>query len=740
MPFDYSNIISQLTLEEKAELVSGKDFWYTAAISRLKVPKLMMADGPSGLRKQSETMSGLGLKESVKAICFPASCLTACSFDRDQLKNLGKHLGTAARAEKVDILLGPGINLKRSPLAGRNFEYFSEDPYLTSELAVSYVNGVQSQGVGVSVKHFAANNRENYRFTMSSDIDERTLRELYLSAFEKVVKKAHPATIMCSYNKINGTLNSQNHRLLTEILRNQWGFDGLVMSDWGAVSDHTSAIKAGLDLEMPGKGDLSVSEIINAVETHQLPEGTLNQAVERILKTVNRWHHPEDLPNYNLEKQHQFARQLAAQSMVLLKNNHHVLPIASDDSIVVVGQLAEKPRYQGSGSSHVNAFQVTTPLKAIQQARPGTTYVPGYSLKTDTVDDEVFNQAVNAAKKADKVLLFAGYPEQTESEGFDKAGMTLPDNQSRLISAIAKANPNTIVILQNGSAVLMPWINQVAGVLETYLAGEAVGDATWDILSGKVNPSGKLAESFPMRLEETPSYLTFNADPRKEIYREGLFMGYRYYDKKRLPVQFPFGFGLSYTDFSYRELFTHVEKNQVTLSFKIKNIGHVRGTEIAQIYVSNHASHTEMPTKQLVNFGKITLEPGEEAQLSYTLPKRAFSWFNSETEQWQNDNGSYIILVGASSQDIRLDQKIKLNWEPVKPLQVNMDTYIKEIVESTMFDQALKISGIGDTFDKIQASDPASAKMFLNMPLRAATTVGVTPEQIASFLKLANAK
>ncbi|MDH5106645.1 glycoside hydrolase family 3 C-terminal domain-containing protein [Lentilactobacillus diolivorans] len=732
-------LINQLTLEEKATLVSGKDFWYTATIDRLNLSPLMMSDGPSGLRKQDAAMSGLGLKESIEAVCFPASALTACSFDRQEMNQLGHYLGKAAQAERVGVLLGPGINLKRSPLAGRNFEYFSEDPYLTGELATAYVNGVQNEGVGVSVKHFAANNRENERFTMSSNIDERTLRELYLSAFEKVVKNAHPATIMCSYNQINGTLNSQNHRLLTDILRNEWGFKGLVMSDWGAVADHTAAIKAGLDLEMPGKGDLSTEEIVAAVKKKQLSETTLDRAVSRVLAMIDHWQQQSGDPQkYDMDAQHQFARKLAAKSMVLMKNDHDILPISGADSIAVIGELAKKPRYQGSGSSHVNAHHLVTPFQAIDQARPQTPYAAGYSLNQDEVDHQLIDQAVTLAKRADKVLLFAGYPEQQESEGFDKDNLNLPQSQNQLIEAVAKVNPNTVVILQNGSVLLMPWVHQVAGILETYLAGEAVGEATWDILSGKVTPSGKLAESFPQRLEDTPSYLTFNADPKIENYREGGFVGYRYYDKKQLPVQFPFGFGLSYTSFDYHDLTVSVEGKQVLVSLKVRNTGQRQGEEIVQIYVGNHASHVEMAAKQLVDFGKVGLNPGEETQLSLTLGSRAFSWFNPATENWQVDNGSYEILIGSSSQNIRLHQDISLDWTPVQPLIVNMNTYINVLVDHPELKSALDESGIGEIFDKVMTSDPATAKMFLNMPLRAATTVSVTLEQIQRFVELSN--
>ncbi|BAP86422.1 glycosyl hydrolase family 3 [Paucilactobacillus hokkaidonensis JCM 18461] len=427
-------LVQQLSLEEKAALVSGKDFWFTAGVKHINLERMMMTDGPSGLRKQASASDALGLNKSVTAVCFPSSALTACSFDRTELNQLGHHLGVAAKSERVGVLLGPGINLKRSPLAGRNFEYFSEDPYLAGELASAYVNGVQDEGVGVSVKHFAANNRENQRFTMSSNMDERTLRELYLAPFEKVVKTSQLATVMCSYNAINGTLNSQNQRLLTTILREEWGFKGLVMSDWGAVADHVAALKAGLDLEMPGKGQASMDEIVAAVQAKQLTEADLDQAVLRVLQMVADWQPAnEKVVKYDLEKQHEFARQLAAKSFVLLKNDQQALPIKSNDSLTIIGELAKRPRYQGGGSSHVNSYQVSIPLDVIQKKRTDASFEMGYRLDDETVDESLIQTAVTTAKSVDKVVIFAGFPESMESEGFDKTSLNLPDNQNKLI-------------------------------------------------------------------------------------------------------------------------------------------------------------------------------------------------------------------------------------------------------------------------------------------------------------------
>lgn len=732
--------MSQLTLEEKAALVSGKDSWYTATIDRLGLAPMMMSDGPSGLRKQLGTPDQTDINESIEAVCFPASALTACSFDREQLNQLGHQLGTAATAEKLGVLLGPGINLKRSPLAGRNFEYFSEDPYLVGELAAAYVKGVQAEGVGVSVKHFAANNRENRRFTSSSNVDERTLRELYLATFEKVVKQANPATIMCSYNAINGTLSSQNRRLLTNILRDEWGFKGLVMSDWGAVADHTAAIKAGLDLEMPGKGDQSVDEIVTAVKNGSLAEADLDRAVSRVLKMIQDWQ-PADSKQanpYDMEAQHEFARKLATNSFVLLKNENAVLPINKGDKLAVIGELAAHPRYQGSGSSHVNAHRLVTPLETINQVRPDATFVAGYSLTADRIDQAAIAEAVDVAKSADKVIIFAGYPERLESEGFDKTSIDLPANQNQLIEAVSQVNQHVVVVLQNGSAVRTPWADHVAGMLETYLAGEAVGEATWDVLSGKVNPSGKLAETFPLRLEDTPSYLTFDADLQDENYREGLFMGYRYYDKKKQPVQFSFGYGLSYTMFKYTDLQLKVTGDHVSGTVKVKNTGSRSGAEVVQVYVGNRTSQIEKPIKTLANFVKVSLVPGEEKTVSFELDQRAFSWYNPRKADWQVDNGQYDVLIGSSSTDIRLSDTVELDWAPEQQIHIDQSTYIGDLMAQAKFAKAVEQVGLTDVFKKLADDHDPAAKMFRNMPLRAATTMGVTPAKIDKLIEIMN--
>lgn len=723
------NFVEGLTLEERADLVSGTDFWFTAKVSGMD--PMLMTDGPSGLRKQVNVHSAMD--QSIEAVCFPCSALTASSFDDQMLEKLGEQLGTAARAEKIGVLLGPGVNIKRSPLAGRNFEYFSEDPLLAGRMGTAYVKGVQSTGVGVSVKHFATNNREDQRFTNSSDVDERTLREIYLAQFERIVKQAHPATIMCSYNKLNGVQVSQNQRLLTNILRDEWGYQGLVMSDWGAVVDHTAAIKAGLDLEMPGKGDASKEEIIQAVKEGRLQESTLNRSALRVLEMAERYGHPKTpAPAYDMEAQHEFARQLADDSIVLLKNKKQELPLSDSAKLAVIGELAEKPRFEGGGSSHVNAHRVVTPKEVMPE---NAVYAQGYRLDSDQPDEQLTKEAMELAKNSDQVVFFAGFPEAMESEGFDKHSISLPANQNKLLEQLLTVNPHVIVVLQNGSAVEMPWEPKTPAIVETYLAGEAVGEATWDILSGQVNPSGKLSETFPKRLADNPTYPTFGKDRRHEVYREGILMGYRYYDAKQLAVCFPFGHGLSYTTFAYQNLMIKENSDDVAVSFDLENTGSQAGKEVAQIYVANHASQTIMPVDELRDFVKVELQPGETKHLTLKLSRRAFAWYNSETETWEADNGQYEILVGSSSRDIRLRQEFELTIGTNPLGKITDETYVGELMENAdgRIKQIIAEMGLTATFDKFML--PELAPVFANIPLRSLTMADIDAETVHELVQ-----
>ncbi|KAL3947329.1 glycoside hydrolase family 3 C-terminal domain-containing protein [Lentilactobacillus hilgardii] len=725
--------VEKLTLEERASLVSGHDFWFTADISGFG--RMMMTDGPSGLRKQVEGADALGLNDSVKAVCFPCSALTASTYDDDLLLELGKQIGTAAKSENVGVLLGPGVNIKRSPLAGRNFEYFSEDPLVAGRMGTAYVNGVQSKNVGVSVKHFAANNRENQRFTSSSNIDERTLREIYLAQFERIVKKSKPATLMCSYNKLNGVQVSNNHRLLTHILRDEWGFDGLVMSDWGAVIDHIKAIKAGLDLEMPGKGQKSIDEIVTAVKNGTLDEAVLNRAALRVLKLVEKYHSNDNTQrSYDKEAQHKFARKLAGEGMVLLKNDQKQLPLNDEESIAVIGELATNPRYEGSGSSHVNAYRLVTPVEVMPK---NATFAKGYRLD-GRESQPLLNESIELAKRSDKVVIFIGFPEQMESEGFDKNTIDLPENQNLLINEILKVNNNVTIVLQNGSVVAMPWANDVPAILETYLAGEAVGEATWDVLLGKLNPSGKLAETFPISLKDTPTYKTFGVDSKNENYQEGLLVGYRYYDTKEVPVRFPFGHGLSYTTFGYSSLEVKENSDNVDVEFTVTNTDHIAGKEIVQVYVANKVSRIEKPDRELRGFKKISLNPGESKKVKITLDRRSFSWYNVEGSSWEMDNGQYEIQVGSSINDIKLRKEVCLTIGSDKLSKVTGETYVGELMENASAEQIeiIKEFGLYQKLKELLESEQSA--ILANVPLQSLEMVGIDGTQIKKMLEKLN--
>ncbi|PTM21790.1 glycosyl hydrolase [Lactobacillus sp. PFC-70] len=748
---DIEKTLAALTLSEKATLVSGKHNWYTATINRLGLPTLMMTDGPSGLRKQDQSAGANDLNNSVKAITYPAAALSASTWNQPLMHQLGEHLGAEARAEQVSLLLGPGVNLKRSPLGGRNFEYLSEDPLVAGKLGSAYVQGVQSQHVGVSVKHFAANNRENQRFTASSDMSQRTLRELYLRTFETIVKTAHPATLMTSYNRINGVLNSQNRRLLRSILRDEWGFHGTVMSDWGAVADHAAALRAGLDLEMPGKGQASVDEIIQAVENGELDEGTLDKAVRHMLHLLRDWPAAQEPGTYDHHAHHEFARKLADDGIILLKNDHHELPLTPKTAgkVVIIGELAEKPRYQGAGSSHVNPSELVTPLEALTASGLTADYYPGYHLNEDETSDDLVQQALAAAKDADHVIVFAGYPASAESEGFDKNSLMLPENQTDLIGSLAKVNPHTTIVLQNGSAVEMPWINTVPAVVETYLAGEAVGEATWDVLTGKVNPSGHLTETFPIRLTDTPMAPTFGQDPHHEDYAEGIFMGYRYYDTHEMHVLFPFGHGLSYTTFEYTDLAVTSDAQGAQVTFNVTNTGDVAGQAVPQLYVANHASHVPMPTKELRAFTKVAVAPGETKSVTLTLNRRDFSWWCEKDHRWRADSGDYEVMLGESSRDMRLQTKLTMDFQN-RPSQVSPETYLTTIVKDPELLAVFKQTVIKPLANGDQSGNPFVAtdengeaaalqnRMFLNMPLRAVVALGTPQSLIHDFIQTAN--
>lgn len=683
---DIKKIISEMTVEEKAGLCSGDDFWRTKAVERLGVPKIMVSDGPHGLRKQDDKADHLGINDAIKAVCFPAGCAAAASFNRELIEEMGQALGDECQAENVAVILGPAVNIKRSPLCGRNFEYYSEDPYLAGEIAKSHIKGVQSKNVGTSIKHFLANSQEHRRLTSSSEIDERTIREIYLPAFETAVKEQQPWTVMCSYNRINGVHASENKLYLTDILRNEWGFEGFVVSDWGAVNDRVMGLEAGLDLEMPATFDhINDKKIVEAVKNGTLSEEVLDKAVERILKIVERFtENRAEGTVFDKEAHHRLARTVAEECIVLLKNDGAVLPLDKEEKIAVIGAYAKTPRYQGGGSSHINSFKVEGALDFIGNAE-NVSFSMGFGAEDSDPDESLISEAVSNAENADKAVIFAGLPDSFESEGFDRAHMHLPDCQNELIKRVAEVQPNTIVVLHNGSPVEMPWINDVKAVVEAYLGGQAIGGAVCDVLYGNVNPSGKLAETFPVKLEDNPSYLYYLGEKDKVEYREGVFVGYRYYDKKKSDVLFPFGHGLSYTTFEYSDIkldkTSMKDTDTLTVSAKIKNTGSVFGKEAVQLYVAPKTDGIIRPVRELKGFEKTGLKPGEEKTVIFTLSKRDFAYWNTDLSDWHVLKGKYDIELGSSSRDIRLSASVEITSSAHIPTVYDLNTTVGDLLK-----------------------------------------------------------
>ena len=659
-----SALVDQMTLEEKAGLTSGKNEWFLKALRRLRIPEIRTSDGPHGLRIVDN-----GNVVSRPAVCFPAACATACSFDRQIMRNMGIALGKECQAQQVDILLGPGVNIKRSPLCGRNFEYFSEDPYLAGELAASYVNGVQSQGVGTSLKHFFANNQETRRMDVSAVIDERTIREIYLPAFETVVKKTQPWMVMASYNKVNGIYSTENKTYITEVLREEWGYKGLIVSDWGATHNRAVAIAAGCDLTMPGEDtDL---KIVEAVEAGRLTESDLDACVTRILKLIFQAAENRALDTHiDYEADHVAAREVAENSIVLLKNEG-VLPVSKSAKVAYIGLFARRPRIQGGGSSHINCTKIVGAVEAAQTAGLDIAYAPGYLDSGDTTE-KLVDEAVATARNADVAVVFAGLPDNMESEGVDRVHMRLPEGHNVLISAICAANANTVVVLHNGSPVEMPWIDNPRAVLEAYLGGQAVGEAVVSVLYGDVNPSGHLAESFPRKLEDNPSYLSFPGEGAASYYPEGVFVGYRYYTTKNMDVLFPFGHGLSYTNFLYSDLIvdqeTITDEESLLVSVTVTNVGAMIGKAVVQLYIAPDRIEIIRPTRELKEFAKIELQPGESRVVSFTLDNRAFAHWNAYQHDWRCESGGYSIQICQDAHTVLLEHRIELDGRPIPPV------------------------------------------------------------------------
>lgn len=660
-------LMKQMTLEEKASLCSGKNFWQLKGVKRLGIPEVMVTDGPHGLRKQAQDADHLGLNASVPATCFPPACASANSWDRNLLYDMGQAIGEECIQEDVAVILGPGINIKRSPLCGRNFEYFSEDPYLTGEYGSAWVKGVQSQGVGTSLKHYAANNQEKARLTSNSIIDERALREIYLSAFEKVVKEAKPWTLMCSYNRINGEYGCENTYTLDKCLRKEWGFDGIVMTDWGAMDERVDALKAGLELEMPGPAEYNDTSIVNAVKEGTLSEEVLDERAVKVLELILKSQMTPKGKEYNVDNHHELARKAAADSMVLLKNEEEILPLKKDKSYAVVGAFAKEPRYQGAGSSKINPHKIDNSLDAFDAAGVTYEYAAGYSLNQDGVDANLIEEACDCAKGKEAVVVFAGLPDEYESEGYDRTNMNMPESHLALIQAVSKVNENIIVVLMCGSPILMPWNKLVKGILLAYLGGEAVGSACVDVLTGEVNPCGKLAETFPLSLKDTPAYLHFAKDEMNVEYRESIFVGYRYYDWANKEVLYPFGHGVSYTTFSYEnpDIRWDEEKQSGVVRIKITNTGKVKGKEIVQLYIGKKDSKVMRAPKELKGFSKVELDPSQSQIVEIALDQRSFSYYDVAKKDWGMEDGIYQIYIAASSRDIRQTEELRVSGEKV---------------------------------------------------------------------------
>ena len=665
---NHADLIKQMTLEEKASFCSGLDYWHTMGIDRLGIPVVMWTDGPHGIRKRAEKMDkeqATSLK-GVPAICFPTAVTTACSWDPDLIYEMGVLLGEECLKEKVSVLLGPGTNIKRSPLCGRNFEYFSEDPYLAGEISAAFVNGVQSKGIGTSLKHYAANSQETRRMTCDSVVDERALREIYLTSFEKTVKQAQPWTIMCAYNRLNGTYCAENKWLLTDVLRDEWGYKGMIVTDWGAENDRVAGLLAGQELEMPTSNGEGNKQIVEAVKDGRIPEEFLDKMVDNILTVIMR--SKEVLGDYTYDKKahHKKAREIAGQCMVLLKNEDAVLPLKKSANVAVIGEMAKKPRYQGAGSSIVNASIIDCAYDEIIAKGVNVTYAPGYSTaKKNKISDEQFIQeAVEAAKGKDAAILFIGLTEEFESEGFDRTHIGIPPLHNKLVEAVSAVNENVVIALSGGAVVEMPWADKVKGILNCYLGGEASGSAAADILFGDVNPSGKLAETYPLSLSDNPSYNYYPGHTATVEYRESVFVGYRYYDTAHKNVRFPFGYGLSYTNFEYSDLKLSADSikdtDTLTVSFKVKNTGDVDGAEIAQVYVTDNESTIYRPEQELRGFKKVFLKAGEEKEITVELGKRAFAYYNVNIHDWHVESGKFTVKIGASSRDIKLTAEVNV--------------------------------------------------------------------------------
>lgn len=679
-------LIAELTLEEKASLLSGKDLWSTKAIERLHIPSIFMTDGPHGLRKSE----GLDIAKSVPATCFPTASALASSWNTQLAQEVGQALGKESQENNVQVLLGPGINMKRSPLGGRNFEYFSEDPVLSGYLASAYIDGVQGEGVGVSLKHFAANNQEFERMKNDSRVDSLALHEIYLRAFEIAVKKSQPWSVMMSYNLLNGTYSAENGFLMQTMLRESWGFKGITISDWGAVNDPVQSVRSGLNLEMPGGNVASIKKIVSAVKNKTLTIEDVDRRVSELLKgifAVDATRHTEE--RFDREEHNELARRAASESIVLLKNKDALLPLSkpAKKSIGIIGEFAKSPRYQGAGSSRVTPTKLTSTYSALEEIY-GSEVISGFAKgyeKNGETTPALLSHASTLASESETVLLFVGLPGSFESEGFDRSTMDLPKGHTDLIDAVTKVNERVVVILMNGSAVSMPWVKNVNAIIEGWLSGQAAGGALADIISGAVNPSGKLSETFPVRIEDTPPFPDFPGKNNKAMYREGQLIGYRFYDVRKISPLFAFGHGLSYTTFSYSDIrlsSTELAKiDSVTVTATLKNTGSLTGKEVTQLYVYPDDADTTRPLKALKSFSKTSLEPKESTILNFVLTPEDFATYDIHTLSWVVRPGVYKIGIGGSSDNLPLQITVTVLEGKREPTILTRDSMFKEFAD-----------------------------------------------------------
>lgn len=671
--------MKNMEMDQKLRLLNGKNFWVTHGNPEYGIREIVFSDGPSGLRYQPGENDHLGLNESCKATCFPTPAALSCSWDPALVREVSSCIAQEAAEKGVDVVLAPGVNMKRSPLCGRNFEYFSEDPYLSKELGVAYIKGLQENGIGSSLKHFAANNQEAYRLSIDTLIDERALNEIYLKAFKEIIQEADPWTVMSAYNKLLGEYCSENKWLLTDLLRDEWGYDGLVISDWYAVNDIVKSINSGLNLEMPSVGECSYHLLQEGYRTGELDGKAVDRAVNNLIQLMRKCDNPIKKPGKaDYSSHHEIAHRAAAESFVLLKNDKNTLPLKPADQILCVGELMQRPVIQGNGSSRVNAMEIDSIPVELTKAGIQYRFEPGYRLNTEETDKVLADRAIQAASVSDKIIFFSGLFNDTEAESYDRENLCLPQCQNDLVDRLSKLGKELIIVLQTGSAAEMPWIGGVETVLQMHLSGQGAGKALADVLTGKTNPSGKLTETYPLKLSHTPSWLSGGNTNRVE-YRESIFTGYRYYDKKELNVLFPFGHGLSYTEFSYDSLKVERLADHFLVSFKVTNTGTYEGKEIAQLYIGLNENAAIQPVRRLAAFRKILLKPGEAVVVELTIPFREFMYYDVDQKEFVYATGWNTIEVGKSSRRIELMEMVELTVSNKKYAKIHANTTLGEL-------------------------------------------------------------